>query len=294
MRRLFNFTEFVNESSAAGNMDKTYNIPFKYSSHDPKEGYNSKSFVDDLKSVFIEKPELKREITSFISTTMRISNIDDLSTRPFSEISKIIPEIERIIEAGEYEPELKMPGGAILFIRNKILKNGRGADFYLNRAGTKIEVVTEDLGKIFEMGICLLYEIEYDGKYKYSLEEANSIKERICQLKYVFPYNIKHIAKNGNQYDFVSINEENKGEEINLSAKTTKKDGKLCPQVIGQPSKKKFCEFFGIDYYSLEQIKNYIQANTDVPWTLILFKVYTLTLKKVPHRLEIYIFFDTL
>ena len=39
----------------------------------------------------------------------------------------------------------------------------------------KKKVVTEDLGKIFEMGICLLYEIEYDGKYKYSLEEANSI-----------------------------------------------------------------------------------------------------------------------
>ena len=127
----------------------------------------------------------------------------------------------------------------------------------------KKKVVTEDLGKIFEMGICLLYEIEYDGKYKYSLEEANSIKERICQLKYVFPYNIKHIAKNGNQYDFVSINEENKGEEINLSAKTTKKDGKVCPQVIGQPSKKKFCNFFGIDtMLNLEQIKEYIVDNS--------------------------------
>jgi hypothetical protein len=38
-----------------------------------------------------------------------------------------------------------MPGGAILFIRNKILKNGRGADFYMNSHGTKIEVVTEDV-----------------------------------------------------------------------------------------------------------------------------------------------------
>jgi len=145
MRRLFNFKEFINESSAAGNMDKTYDIPFKYTSNDPKEGYSSKSFVADLKSVFIEKPELKKEITGFISSIMKITNIDDLANRPFSEISKIIPEIERIIEAGEYEPELKMPGGAVLFIRNKILKNGRGADFYLNRAGTKIEVVTEDV-----------------------------------------------------------------------------------------------------------------------------------------------------
>jgi hypothetical protein len=144
MRRIFSFAEFVNESSAAGNMDKTYNVPFAYSSHDPKEGYNSRSFVEDLESIFVEKPELKKEITRFIGSTMRISSIDQLSTRPFSDIAKIIPEIERIIEAGEYEPEEAMPGGAILFIRNKMLKNGFGADFYLNSHGTKIEVVTED------------------------------------------------------------------------------------------------------------------------------------------------------
>lgn len=45
------------------------------------------------------------------------------------------------------------------------------------------------------MAICLLYEIEYDGKYKYSLEEANIIKEKLHKLKTEFPFNIKHIAK---------------------------------------------------------------------------------------------------
>lgn len=144
MRRIFNFDQFINESSAAGNMDKTYNIPFAYSSNDPKDGYSSKSFVDDLKSIFVEKPDLKKEITEFISSTMQISSIDQLASKPFAEIIKIIPEIERIIEAGEYEPEIKMPGGALLFIRNKMLSNGFGADFYINRHGTKIEVVTED------------------------------------------------------------------------------------------------------------------------------------------------------
>lgn len=120
------------------------------------------------------------------------------------------------------------------------------------------KILTEDLGKIFEMAICLLYDIEYDGKYKYSLEEAEHLRQRAQKLKEVFPYKLKHIAKNGNQYDFVSLEDEN----INLSAKTTKKDGKVCPQVIGQPSKKKFCEFFQIDAsYELEQIKNYIESN---------------------------------
>lgn len=120
------------------------------------------------------------------------------------------------------------------------------------------KVLTQYLGKIFEMAICLLYEIEYDGKYKYSLEESEIIKDKLYNLKNVFQFKIKHIAKNGNKYDFVSIDDD----KINLSVKTTKKDAKVCPQFIGQPSKKKFCEFFGIDLlYNLEQIKEYIEMN---------------------------------
>jgi hypothetical protein len=145
MKRIFTFNQFnLNESSAAGNMGQTHSIPFAYTSNDPRNGYSSKSFVDDLKTVFIEKPELKNQIIQFLSDNLKISKIDDLSYIPFVHISKIISEIERIIEAGEYEPETIMPGGALLFIRNKTFKDGSGADFYINRKGTKIEVVTED------------------------------------------------------------------------------------------------------------------------------------------------------
>lgn len=120
------------------------------------------------------------------------------------------------------------------------------------------KVLTEDLGKIFEMSICLLYEIEYDGKYKYSLDEAYAIKDKLYKLRLVFPHKIKHIAKNGNRFDFASVDDET----LFLSAKTTKKDAKVCPQVIGQPSKLKFCEFFEIDLlYDLDQIKYYIETN---------------------------------
>ena len=122
---------------------------------------------------------------------------------------------------------------------------------------TNKKLLTEDLGKIFEMAICLLYETEFDGKYKYSLDEAEKLKERIKDFKKIFPNNLKHTAKGGNQYDFMDI--EN---NIKLSAKTTKKDGKVCPQVIGQPSKKKFCQFFHLDLsLTLDQIKNYIYNN---------------------------------
>lgn len=117
---------------------------------------------------------------------------------------------------------------------------------------------TEDLGKIFEMAICILYGIPFDGKYKYSMEDAQKICTRIQPLLTAFPHRIKHTAKNGNQYDFCGQDDES----IKLSAKTTKKDGKVCPQVIGQPSRKKFCDFFKIDIgITLEEIKLYIETN---------------------------------
>jgi hypothetical protein len=117
---------------------------------------------------------------------------------------------------------------------------------------------TEDLGKIFEMAICMLYDTPFDGKYKYSIDEAQLLRSRIEPLLSVFPHKIKHTAKNGNQYDFCGIEDES----IKLSAKTTKKDGKFCPQVIGQPSKKKFSEFFSIDMsLTLEEIKTHIETN---------------------------------
>ena len=123
---------------------------------------------------------------------------------------------------------------------------------------TTNKVLTEDLGKIFEMAICLYYEIDYDGHYKYSLQEAQILKNKLSNLKSVFPYAIKHCAKGGSKYDFECLDDPT----IHLSAKTTKKDGKVCPQVIGQPSRKKFCEFFALDQsIGLDQIKTFIINN---------------------------------
>ena len=122
---------------------------------------------------------------------------------------------------------------------------------------TKAPVKTEDLGKIFEKGICMLYNTDYKGKYKYSLEEAAKYKERCKSLVDLFP-SCSHTAIRGGQYDFTAVADENK----HLSAKTTKGDGKVCPQVIGQPSKKNFSKYFGIEGTpSNDEIKAYIQAN---------------------------------
>ena len=124
---------------------------------------------------------------------------------------------------------------------------------------TTTKVLTEDLGKMFEMAICLNYDSPYDGLYKYSLAEAQSLKNRLSNLKKVFNYNLRHCASRGSKYDFECVDDPS----IHLSAKTSKnKTGKVCPQVLGQPSRKKFCEFFALDQsIGLDQIKTFISNN---------------------------------
>ena len=57
---------------------------------------------------------------------------------------------------------------------------------------------TEDTGKMFEMAICYAYDIEYNGKYKYSMELSEKLKERLSKLIEVFPISTCiHSAKNG-------------------------------------------------------------------------------------------------
>ena len=71
-----------------------------------------------------------------------------------------------------------MPGGGLLFLAKKKLKNGRFADFYINRKGTKIEVSTEDdNGKEF----CEIYKSESFPfeKWEFTEDEIEEVKEML-------------------------------------------------------------------------------------------------------------------
>lgn len=115
---------------------------------------------------------------------------------------------------------------------------------------------TEDLGKIFEMAICLLYGIPYDGPYKYGMELPEKLKPRLFKLLELFP-NCRHTAKGGARYDFTSVDETKY-----LSAKSTKKAvGKVAPQVVGQAKPEKFCKELKIQYTTIPALKEYIQKN---------------------------------
>ena len=118
-------------------------------------------------------------------------------------------------------------------------------------------VVTEDIGKIFEMAICLAYKIPYKGKYKYGMEIPEKLAPRLSVLNIMSPLYI-HTAKKGARYDFTCMTDTAK----HLSAKTTKKGvGKVAPQVIGQSQPKKFCEMIGFDYTNIYELKKHIQTN---------------------------------
>jgi hypothetical protein len=120
-------------------------------------------------------------------------------------------------------------------------------------------LLTEDLGKIFEKAICLVFDTPYIGPYKYGLEEPTKLKLRLEKLKDHFP-SLVHTAEKGGRYDFTC----DKLKDTHLSAKTTKKGGKVAPQDIGQPSISKFCSIFELGEKTIPQLKEWIQKNPKI------------------------------
>lgn len=126
-------------------------------------------------------------------------------------------------------------------------------------------VLTENTGKMFEYAFCRAVNISYNGIYRYE-EPSEDLLYRLFPFTYT---DWVHTAAGGSRFDMTEVGNENN----HLSLKTTKKDGKVAPQVIGQPSINKFCELIGIESLSKSQLKNHIQSNiSDI---LPIFEEYT-------------------
>lgn len=116
---------------------------------------------------------------------------------------------------------------------------------------------TEDTGKEFEMAICLAYGIEYDGKFKYSMETCEALKPRLLLLTLMFP-TCRHTARKGSRYDYTALS----NDTLHLSAKSSKLPmGKIAPQVIGQSNPQKFCELTNIPFTTIADLKQTIQTD---------------------------------
>lgn len=121
----------------------------------------------------------------------------------------------------------------------------------------KPALLTEDLGKITEYAVCLIYQTMFNGPFKYSVEKAINLSKRISQLKELLPGKYIHTGNKDNLNDFE--NEEDKTQH--LSVKSCKKGYKICPQLIGQTSR--FSEHFGLPLTSTKNdIQDYILQNT--------------------------------
>jgi hypothetical protein len=115
----------------------------------------------------------------------------------------------------------------------------------------KGKVLTEDLGKTVEFTICKVIGTEFKGNFKYCLTRVARLQERFSFLKEILN-GYKYTGNESNLNDFEKEEEIPGSESVrlhHLSVKTTKKknDWKICPQLIGQPTRFTFCQKFGLD-----------------------------------------------
>lgn len=116
----------------------------------------------------------------------------------------------------------------------------------------------EHLGKAVEKGLCLALKTPYGMQYNYPSDLAESLALRFASLVNRFQ-GYTHTGAKNQLYDFTSAD----GSQY-LSVKTalSEKACKVCPQVIGQPSRGVFARYFGLPSdVTNDEIKNYIQNN---------------------------------
>lgn len=117
-------------------------------------------------------------------------------------------------------------------------------------------VVTEDLGKITEKALCVLAGTEFDGAFKYSAADVASTVERLRPIADRLA-GFVHSGRRSNLHDFEAP------DGRALSVKTVKNKGqwKVCPQILGQTTRKKFAAARGIST-EIPAIKAHILAET--------------------------------
>jgi len=114
----------------------------------------------------------------------------------------------------------------------------------------------ETYGMSCEAALCEVFQIDHSiSESRVSRTMIDQIKSKLNKETLGFKLS-KHIGKQ-NKVDFLTTNNET------VSVKTNSSGYKVCPQVIGQTTKKKFCEFFGVENLSVDEIKELMYENID-------------------------------
>ena len=117
-------------------------------------------------------------------------------------------------------------------------------------------VLTEDLGKIAEKALCLLANTAFDGAFKYASADVDTLVTRFRPVETLMA-GFAHSGRRSNLHDFEAP------DGRALSVKTVKNKGqwKVCPQILGQTTRKKFAAARGISA-EIPDIKAHILADT--------------------------------
>lgn len=131
----------------------------------------------------------------------------------------------------------------------------------------------ETFGMSCELSICEFYGLDH------KISESRVSRQKTDWIKTIlpsFPFQIvKHEGGSSKTDFFVQSNED--GEIQTLSVKSNKKNYLVCPQIMGQKSKKGFCEYFqvpSVDDPNLSiqsKIKQWIYNNPKI-WLMEAFK----------------------
>jgi hypothetical protein len=117
------------------------------------------------------------------------------------------------------------------------------------------EKSTEIFGMSCEVALCEIFGIEH------RIAPSRICRERVEQCKKVFQKSLgdhpkialkQHIGGK-DKVDFMTHQDETVSLKSNYNGST-----KICPQIIGQTTKKKFCSFFGFEILSNDEIKEAI------------------------------------
>jgi len=114
----------------------------------------------------------------------------------------------------------------------------------------------DQFGRIAEKALCIAKGIPFVGPFPENLiAPAQALAPRFACFLPHMDGDWTHTAARGARFDFSSA-------DSHRSLKTNTRDYKICPQVIGQTTKQRWCTHFGLPADTADDtIKNFIQTN---------------------------------
>ena len=111
-------------------------------------------------------------------------------------------------------------------------------------------------GNSFEVALCEIFQIPYENKIK----PHRYCKNTVIQIKDFLkdkdlPSMNQYVGENRGKVDF----KDNFGKTFSI--KSNKKGMKICPQIIGQATIDKFCEYFKQEELEKSEVKEFIYQN---------------------------------